>query len=128
MDVEQAAALLRLARFFWRRVADFRHGDAELLSHDMHGFGEGDVLNLLDESEDIASSVAAEAVKELVAGVDGERRRLFLVERAESQVILGAAFAQLDVVAHDPDDIGLLLDNGGKIAGVRHWNSVPQIG
>ena len=93
VDVEQAAALLRLARFFRRRVGNFRHGDAELLSHHAHGFGEGDVLNPLDEGEDIASGVAAEAVKELVAGVDGERRRLFLVERAESLVILGAAFA-----------------------------------
>ena len=114
------------AGFFGRRVGDLRHGDAELLGDHAHGFGEGDVLDLLDEGENIASGVAAEAVKELVAGVNRERRSLFLVKRTKPGVVLRAGLAQLDVLAHDADDVGLLLDGGGEVAGLGHGHSVPH--
>ncbi len=87
---------------------------------DAHGFGEGDVLDLLHEAEDIARNSAAEAVKELVGGVDRERRRLFLVKRAQPLVILRAGLAQLHVLADDADDVGLLLEGRREVAGVRH--------
>ena len=122
VDLDQAAALLRLPRLFRRGVRDFRHRDAELLGHHAHGLGEGDVLDLLHEAEDIASGIAAEAVEELVAGVHRKRRRLFLVEGTQPLVILRAALAQLDVLADDADDVGLLLDGAGEIAGIGHEN------
>ncbi len=63
---------------------------------------------------------ASEAVVELARGVDGERRRLFAVEGAESGVVLRAGLLQLDVVADDANDVRLLLDRVCEIAGVRH--------
>ena len=120
VDFDQAAALLGLPRLLGRGVGDLGHRDAELLGHHAHGFGEGDVLDLLHEAEDIASGIAAEAVKELVAGVHRERRGLFLMEGAQPGLVLRAGFAQLDVLAHNADDVGLLLDGAGKIAGIGH--------
>ena len=101
-------------------------GDAELLGDGADGFGKGDVLDLLDKAEDVAGDSAAEAVEELARGVDGERRRLFAVEGAQAGVVLRAGFAQLDVVADDADDIGLLLDGVGEISGVSHTPSLPH--
>ncbi len=53
VDVEQPAALLRLARFFLRRILHLRHGDAEFVGDYAHRFGEGDVLDLLNKTVDI---------------------------------------------------------------------------
>jgi len=124
--VEQAATMFGGACFFRRRVADLGHGDAQFFSHHSHGFGKGDVLDLLDESENISAGIAAKAVKELVSRVHGKRRGLFLVERAQPRVILRAGFPQLDVLAHNADDVGLLLDGAGEIAGLGHETSVPE--
>ncbi len=87
------------------------------LGYGAHGFGEADVFHLLDEGEDVAGLVAAEAVVELAAGVDGEGGGLFFVEGAEAGVVLRAGFAQPDVVADDVDDVGLLLDGLGEVGG-----------
>ena len=43
-------------------------------------------------------------------GVHRERRRLFLMKRAQPLKVLRAALAQLDVLAHNADDVGLLLE------------------
>jgi hypothetical protein len=42
------------------------------------------------------------------------------VEGTEPGEVLRAGLFQLDVVADDADDIGLLLDGVCEIAGVRH--------
>ena len=74
----------------------------------------------LDEAEDVAGDAASEAVVELARGVDRERRRFFAVEGTEAGVVLRSGFLELDVVADDADDIGLLLDGVCEIAGVGH--------
>ena len=93
VNFDQAAALLRLSRLFRRGIRDFGHGDAEFFGDHAHGFGKSYVLDLLHEAEDVASGVAAEAVEELIAGMNGERRSFFLVEGTQSLIILRATFA-----------------------------------
>jgi hypothetical protein len=54
--------------------------DAELVGEELDGFGELEVLLALHEAEEVAALAAAEAVVELLGGVDRERRGLLLVE------------------------------------------------
>ena len=61
--------------------------------------------------------MTAEAVEVAVRGVDGEGTGLLLVEGAEAGVVLRAGLAQLQVVADDADDVGLLLDELGEVIG-----------
>ena len=98
-DVEQGLALL-LALAVLRRVAGDLH--ARLLGQLLHRLGEGQALGVHDEVEGAAVGFAAEAVIEALVFVDGEGRGLFLVERAQAQM-LAALFDQLDVAA---DDVG----------------------
>ncbi len=128
MKIEQKAAGAGLAGFLRRVELGLGRGDAELLGDGADGLGEGDVLDLLDEGEDVAGDSAAEAVEVLAAGVDGERGRLFAVEGAEAGVVLRSGFAQLYVLADDADDVGLLLDGVGEVSGVGHGTSLPHCG
>ncbi len=91
--------------------------DAALGGDGADGFGEADVLHLHDEGEDVAFFVAAEAVEVAVGGVDGEASRSFLCGRGRGRCSSGRRFAQLDVVADDADDVGLLLDELGEVVG-----------
>ena len=56
--------------------------DAALLSELLDGFDEGEPFLLLDELYGVARLAAAETVVEALCGVDVERRRLLVVERA----------------------------------------------
>ena len=60
-------------------------------------------------------------MKKLTRGVHGKRRRLFAVEGTKAGVVLRAGLFQLDVVADDADDIGLLLDGVCEISGGHGW-------
>jgi hypothetical protein len=59
--------------------------------------------------------MTAKAMEELADGVDRERRGFFLVEGAESGVVLRAGFAQAYVAFDHLDDVGLLLDGLFKV-------------
>ena len=109
---------LACARLLRRGVAHLRQRDLQLLGDQPDGFREGDVLDLLHEVEDVARCPAAEAVEELPRGVHRERRRLFLMKRAQALEVLRAALAQLDVLAHNADDVSLLLDGMRKSPGL----------
>ena len=126
MKVEQQAAGASFAGFLRGVELGFGCGDAELLGYGADSLRKGDVLNLLDESEDVAGDSAAEAVEELASGVDGKRRRLFAMERTKSRVVLRASFAQFDVFANDANDVSLLLDGVCEVSGVGHTTSLPQ--
>src|SRR5215472_3488556 len=97
-----------------------RQRDAQLLRHQPHGFGECDVLDFLHEAEDVAGNTATEAVIELARGVYRERWCLLAVEGAKPGIVLRSRLLQLNVVADDADDIGLLLDGVREVAGVGH--------
>src|SRR5438874_4362083 len=56
------------------------------------------------EADGVAVGTAAEAVVELLGRADGERRRLFVMERAEAEVV-GAALLELDVARDDVDEV-----------------------
>src|SRR6185437_5061480 len=75
------AALLRLGRRLL--VGDL---DAEAVTQPLHGGDEVEVLGVLDEADGVAAALAAETVVLLVDGVDRERRRALVVERAASGV------------------------------------------
>src|ERR1019366_2444111 len=85
-----------------------------------HRFGEGDVLDLLDEAEHVSRDAAAEAVIELARGVHGKRRRLLAMKWTKSRIVLRPLFLQLDVVADDADDVRLLLHGFFEIFRAGH--------
>ncbi len=60
-----------------------RQRDVVALGQILEGFGEGQVLPLHDQGEDVPADAAAEAVVELLFLVDGEGGRLLGMERAE---------------------------------------------
>ena len=96
----------------------FRERDAGLLGDRADGLRKGEMeVHLHDEGEDVTLLMAAEAVEVGVRGVDREGAGLLLVEGAEAGVVLGAGFAQLDVVADDLDDVDLRLDGLGEVVG-----------
>ena len=82
-----------------------RHRHAGAVGQILHGFGEAQSLVFHDETDGRAVRAAAEAVVELFARADGERRGLFFVERAAGHVV-GAAFLQRHALVDDVDNIG----------------------
>ncbi len=124
VHLEQGAAQ---AGFFGLvRTAEllFGEGHAELLGDDADGLGEGDVLDLLDEGEDVAGLAAAETVEELPRLVDGEGGGLLLVEGAESGPVLRARLFETHIVADDADDVRLFFERGCEVAGRHGGNSI----
>jgi hypothetical protein len=117
VDVEELATEAGFVSFLGGAELPLGEGDAALGGDDADGLGEADVLHLHDEGEDVALFVAAETVEVAVGRVDGEGAGLFFVEGAEAGVVLGSGFAELEVVADDPDDVGLLLDELGEVIG-----------
>ena len=83
--------------------------DPVAVGEQLDRLGEAEPLLLLDELDRVAADPAAEAVVELLLGVDRERRRALLVERAEADPA-GALAAQVGVGGDHLDDVGRLLD------------------
>ena len=81
------------------------HGDAVAFGEALEGFEERDAFEFLDEADDVALGLAAEAVIELLGGVDGKRRGFFLMKRAETLIAVGACLAEADFFADDADDV-----------------------
>jgi len=117
VDVDELATEAGFACLFGRAEFALGQRDAALGGDDADGLGEADVLHLHDEGEDVTFLVAAEAVEVVVDCVDGEGACFFFMEGAEAGVVLRAGFAQLDVVADDADDVGLLLDGLCEVVG-----------
>ena len=96
-----AAAALDLARVLLLAL----QLDPVAFGQQLQGAFEVHPFGLLHEREDVAGGLAAEAVVDLLAGIDPERRRALLVERAQPLVAartgapqLGARRDQLDHV------------------------------
>ena len=77
-----------------------------------NGISERKVLMLHYKTEDITPASAPEAVVELVFGIHLERRRLFLVEGAQTEVTI-ARTAQMDRAAYHIDNVHCLLYKSG---------------
>jgi hypothetical protein len=120
MEVEEPAAEAGFSGFFGGVVLAFGELDTGFLGHGADSFGEAQIFYLADKTEDIAALAAAEAVVKLAPGVDGKRRGLLFVKRAEAAVVLGSGFAEANVAADDLYDIGLLFDGLGEVG---HWFS-----
>ena len=127
-----------------------RHLHACFASQDLDRLHEGDVLRVLDEPEDIAFRVAAEAVVETLSVVHVERCGLFLVKRARRPHVPLALFRLAgipgDLPAHDPAERGAGLQfikeagrethganirvKGGLVQNSRHTeaNRIPTAG
>ena len=69
-----------------------------------HGVHEADVFVFLDEGEDVAALVAAEAVENLLVRIDVEAGRFFLVKRAKRGEVGAGAF-QRQIRADDIHDV-----------------------
>ena len=95
------------------RLARPRHGDAAFFGHRAHRLREIALVHLHHELENVAAGAAAEAVVDLLDGMDGERRRLFGVKWAQAGEILAALF-QAHVFADHADDVRLLFDAIGE--------------
>jgi hypothetical protein len=80
---------LALRRALATVVGGFELGnrDAESRRKQLDGVGKADVLLQLDKLEDITAAAATEAVEESTVAMNGERRRLFTVKRAQSLVV-----------------------------------------
>ena len=83
--------------------------DPVTVGEQLDRLGEAKPLLLFDELDHVAADPAAEAVVELLLGVDRERGRALLVEGAEPDPA-GALAAQVGVGGDDLDDVGGLLE------------------
>src|SRR6202011_84426 len=86
------------------------------------GCDEVEVLDLADEGDGVAGLLAAEAEVEAEGGVDGERRGLLLVERAESHPSLTDSL-EGDVVGRDRDEVRGLPDSRDVLVEDAHRGS-----
>lgn len=92
------------------------HFEAVAIGEDLHGLGECHMVHLLDELEDVAFGAAAEAVKDLHAGVDGKRRRFLGVKRTQAHVALARTGAfEPHLLPDDVNDVDGGLQLPGKV-------------
>ena len=100
-----ALALLLVDR---RSAVDIAQFDPGLGRELLDRLGEGEVVDLLDEAEDVAALAAAEAVPHAPAGRHVEARAALVMERAQSLERPAARRLQGDVLAHHLVDAGPL--------------------
>src|ERR1043166_3847795 len=109
-------------RFFpgARAVApQFGHGDAELLGKQTHGLDPFEAFDFLNEFDDVATFVAAEAMEDLLGRADGEGGGVFAVEGAEALEVC-AAGSKLHVALDHRNDIDLVSQLVGEFSNSAH--------
>ena len=115
MDFEQL--VFQVARFLGTGGVFKFERDVGAFGEAAHGVHEADVFVFLDKGEDIAPFMAAEAVKDLLGGVDVEAGGFFLVKGAEGGEVGPRPF-QGQVGADDIHDVAggadLFAGGGGK--------------
>ena len=84
-------------------------------------------LNWTIDAERVPVLAAPEAVVELLRSTHGKRWRLLTVKGTKPRIILRPSLLQLDVIAHNPDDVRLLLDRVREIAGVGHGHTQCEL-
>lgn len=74
------------------------------------------MVDLLNEFENVAALTAAEALEELMVGMDTERRCLFDMERAQTDISLRGPYPpEADVLAHYTDNVNRSFDLSSEI-------------
>ena len=97
----------------------FLHLDAHAATEPLDGFGICHLFEFHEEAHRIAAFAAGEAFAHLAGGRNGERGRLFVVERTEPLVVR-ARLAERDELFHHIDDVcgvqnalyGILVNHG----------------
>ena len=91
------------------------------VSQSAHCFREINAFVRLDESEDVAAFVAAEAMEDLEVGIDVEAWGFFFVKRAKGDEVGASAF-EGEVGPDDIHDVagGTDLFEGGRRKQARH--------
>ncbi len=115
VQLQQLGPLARSGSLFRRRKLPLGQRNPALARDDPHRLGKADVLDLRHKRKNVTRSLAAKAVVELPHRMDGERRRLLLVEGAEACIVLRPRLAQPDVALDHLNDVGLLLDGLGEV-------------
>jgi len=120
VDFQQRRPQLRVFGFGLGAERLLGHWNPELLRDCPNRFRKGNVLDFLNKTEHVPGSLAAKAVVKLARSMHRERRRLLLMKRAQTGVVLRARFPQTDVSAHDADDVSLLLESLREVGGESH--------
>ena len=108
--IEPGGETQRAVRRFHRvgplpgRVALLRQLDARRFRQGAHGLGKRHPLHFLYKPKYVAPRPATEAFINAKGGIHAERRRFFLMKRAQSEII-GPSLLQTRISAHDIDDI-----------------------
>src|SRR6185312_11604211 len=100
-----------------------RHFDAGLLAEQSKRVGELDPVPLHHEVEDRPAGFAAIAIENLLRRTDGKTRRLFLMERAEADVVFPAPLER-DTAADQLDNVGCGQHLRSEIV-ASNWHKVP---
>jgi len=121
---EQAAA--RVGTLLLLRAQPLQLHPCPLRQH-LEGAALVGLLDQLDECEDVAVPLAAEAVPGLHLGIDLETRAVLLVERAETPELL-VALGEAEVLLDDLDQVDLGLDLGEGVVGLKrgHERSIRR--
>jgi hypothetical protein len=101
------------------------HVDAGALGERTYGLYEVEPLRLLDELEDVARSMATEAMIEAALGVDVKARRFLFVKRTQTREA-AAAPLQLDRLADQLDDLRLASDAVNRLLPDHPARPLPQ--
>ena len=100
--------------------------DVRALGEPLERRAEVEPLRLHGEREHVAARAAAEAVVELLDGIDAERRRPLLVERAQAGQPPLAGGLELGAGADELDEVDGVADALARVAGVaRHQPARP---
>ena len=100
---------------------------ADLVGELLNRLDEADVLLFLQEGVDVAALPATETMKVPVVGADVERRRLLVVEGAQTRQPVRTGTAQGDVVADDVLDTDLLTDGRDVAIGDSAWHAASVV-
>ncbi|MCU0313384.1 MAG: hypothetical protein MUC84_04905 [Solirubrobacteraceae bacterium] len=122
-QLEQPLAALAPARGV-RVLVDDLERHAVAVGEVLHRLAERQPLGQLDELEEVAALAAAEAVEDLLLGVDAERRRALVVERAGAHPLVPGA-AQLGLRAHEVEHVGRVADALDRLGGVAGHRGRP---
>src|SRR5262249_118860 len=93
----------------------------------LDGLGEGEVVDLLHEPDDVAAIGAGEAVPQATGRGHVERRGFFVVERAQPLERATTGVAKLEVFTDHICDGRLLADHRDVLVAVRACHSHPSV-